>query len=126
MPAENSVLALQSEWVQTALRGEAEASAALMADDFRLVGPRGRVLTKQQWVETILAQRKQAYDSVTYDQVHIALYGDHAVISGWYTQRNTSVGQKITGKGVFVSTWVREGTRWRVLASVYPGPPQHP
>lgn len=126
IPAEDSILGLQHEWVQTALRGEAERSAALMADDFRLVGPRGRVVTKQQWVETMLAQRKPAYDSVTYDRVHVALYGDHAVISGGYTQRTTSGEQRITGQGVFVSTWVREGTRWRVLASVYPGPARHP
>ena len=104
MPTEDAILALQSAWVQTALRGEAESSAALMADDFRLVGPRGRVFTKQQWVEMLLAQRKQPYDSVTYDRVHVALYGDHAVISGGYTQRNTGGGQQITGKGVFVST----------------------
>lgn len=126
MPTEDSILVLQSAWVQTALRGEADASAAYMADDFRLVGPHGKVFTKQQWLETIVKQRKQAHDSVTYDQVHIALYNGHAVISGGYTQRETSVGQQVTGKGVFVSTWVREGTHWRVLASVYPGPAQRP
>jgi hypothetical protein len=63
---------------------------------------------------------------VTYGNVDVHVYGDQAVISGEYTQRTTAAGHKISGKGVFVSVWVREGTRWRVLASVYPGSTQHP
>lgn len=63
---------------------------------------------------------------MTYDHVHVHLYGDYAVLSGEYTQRSTAAGQKISGKGVVVSTWVYDGTHWRVLASVYPGPARHP
>ena len=124
-PAEDSILVLQGAWVQSALRGEAEVSAALMADSFQLVAPGGRVFPKQDWVEQSRAA-KQPYDSVTYDHVHVHLYGNYAVFSGEYTQRTTAAGQKITGQGVTVSMWVHDGTRWRVLASVYPGPVRRP
>ena len=52
--------------------------------------------------------------------------GDYAVVSGEYTQRTTAIGQKLRGKGVFTSAWVREGNARRLLASVYPGPAQRP
>ena len=125
-PAEDSILALQAAWVQTALRGEVEASAALMSDNFRFVAPKGLVFTKQQWAETSRAQHQQPYDSVTYAHVHVHLLGDYAFVSGEYTQRTTAVGQKLRGTGVFTSAWVREGNAWRLIASVYPGPAQRP
>ena len=124
-PAEDSILLLQAAWVQSALRGDPGASASLMADGFRLVAPGGRVFTKQDWVEKARAPQ-QPYDSVTYDHVHVHVYGDQAVISGEYTQRTTAAGHKISAKGVVVSVWVREATGWRVLASVYPPPPRRP
>lgn len=97
-----------------------------MADSFRLVAPRGLVVTKHDWVEKFASIRTAQHDSVTYDHVHVHLYGDYAVLSGEYTQRTTAAGQKITGHGVTVSMWVRDGTRWRVLASVYPDPARRP
>jgi hypothetical protein len=124
-PAEDSILVLQGAWVQSALRGESEASAAFMADSFRLVAPGGLVFPKQDWLENSRASR-QPYDSVAYDHVHVHIYGDYAVLSGEYTQRTTAAGHKITGHGVTVSMWVNDGTRWRVLASVYPGRARRP
>lgn len=124
-PAEDSILLLQAAWVQSALRGDAGASASLMADGFRLVAPGGRVFTKQDWVEKARAAQPP-YDSVSYDHVHVHVYHDQAVISGEYTQRSTAAAQKIRGEGVFVCVWVREGAGWRLLASVYPPPPKRP
>lgn len=53
-----------------------------MADSFRLIAPRGLVVTKQDWVERSASVRTAQHDSVTYDHVHVHLYGDYAVLSG--------------------------------------------
>jgi hypothetical protein len=44
------VLDLVREWVDAELRGDAQALDTLLAADFVGVGPRGFVLTRQQWL----------------------------------------------------------------------------
>lgn len=124
---EQHVKNIAAEWAAAEQRGDTAFLERTLADNFVGVGPRGFMLSKQEWI-----QRHQSgalhYDSLTLDEMQVRVYGgDTAIVVGRETQAVTYQGQAIPGQFRTTQVWVREDGSWRLaglqLSPIMPPPP---
>jgi ketosteroid isomerase-like protein len=112
------------EWASAELRGDTAALGEVLADDFVGVGPRGFMLTKEQWIDRHEAGSLR-YDSFGLDEIGVRLYGDAAVMAcrqsaeGVYEDENRryDIHEQFRATLVFV----RQQGRW-LLAGLHLSP----
>ena len=125
---EEEIRELNRRWAQAETRGDVAALDALSAEGFRLVGPAGFVLDKQQWLD-----RYRLGDFVTaslrFEDVETRRYGDAAVSIGRQVQQAEYQGHPANGEFRTTLIAVRDGSQWRLAGcQVGPigGPPPFP
>lgn len=120
---------LGEDWAAAELRGDTAALARILADDFVAVGPRGFMLTKEQWISRH-DSGNLTYESFEWDEVSVRVHGDAAVMIG----RQTASGRYQDGdfryeiQDQFRTTllFVEEQGRWLLFGlhlSPIAGPP---
>ena len=76
--AAQRVKTLGDDWAAAELRGDAALLGEILADDFVGVGPRGFMLTKDQWLSRH-DNGNLRYESFGLDEAQVRLFGDAAV-----------------------------------------------
>jgi len=125
---EEEIRELNRRWAQAEAHGDVATLDALAADCFRLVGPVGFVLDKQQWLD-----RYRLGDFVTaslrFEEVETRRYGDTAVSIGRQVQQAEYKGHPAHGEFRTTLIAVRDSGQWRLAGcQVGPigGPPPFP
>jgi ketosteroid isomerase-like protein len=72
---------LVEDWASAEMRGDAASLGSTIADDFIGIGPRGFMLTKDQWLKRH-ESGKLRYRCFRWDEVQVRLYGDAAAVTG--------------------------------------------
>ena len=112
---EDHMKTLGQEWADAERRGDTASLAGILADDFVGIGPRGFMLTKEQWLA-----RYQSGDlrnaSFIVDEVQVRIYGDAAVATGRQTQQGAFQGHDIAGQFRVTQVFVKQQGRWLVAA----------
>ena len=72
--------------------------------------------TKAQDIATITSG-DLAFESAVLDNVKVRVYGDTAVVTGRTTNKGKYKGQDISGQYQFTDVFVKQGGRWRAVAS---------
>jgi ketosteroid isomerase-like protein len=102
-----------NRWVAAELAADVDSLDALATDDFRLVGPFGFVLDKQQWLD-----RYRSGDFSTaalqWHDVDVRDYGDSAVAIGTHSQEAAYRGAPSNGDFRITHVFVRDGEGWRI------------
>ena len=119
-PLEGVVLGLGREWVAAEQRGDTDALAQTLSDDFIGVGPRGFLLTKEQWLA-----RYRSGDlknkTVELDDVKARAYVNTAVLIGRQTQQASYQGHDASGQFRATLVFIKLDGSWR-LASLHLSP----
>lgn len=109
----NEILELGRRWAAAELAGDVCALDGLAVADFRLVGPLGFVLNRDQWLD-----RYRSGDLVTssleWDEVEVRSYGAAAVAIGRHTQRASHRGAPSDGQFRSTHIAVRIDDEWRL------------
>ena len=104
---------LGARWVEAELAADVDTLESLVADDFRLVGPFGFVLDKEQWLD-----RYRSGDfttsALTWHDVDVREYGDSAVAIGTYSQEAAYQGSPSNGDFRSTHVFIRDGRRWMI------------
>jgi|SRR5215210_6060058 len=79
---------LGEDWAAAELRSDTTFLESVLADDFVAVGPRGFMLTKEQWLSRHNSESLK-YESFGLDEIRVRAYGDAAVM----TARETAEGR---------------------------------
>lgn len=104
---------LGSTWVDAELAADLETLDALATDDFRLVGPFGFVLDKQQWLDRYRSG-DFATTTLTWHDVDVRVYGDSVVTIGTQSQEAAYRGTPSNGDFRVTHVFVRDGDRWKI------------
>lgn len=110
---EDQIHDLLRRWVQAEPAGDIETLDALACEDFRLVGPAGFVLDKQQWLERYRSGSLHT-TSLGVDDLDLRLYEDTAIVIGTQTQTATYQGHPAGGDFRTTHVVVLDQGRWRL------------
>ena len=89
----------------------------LLADDWTVTDPAGRVLTKRQVMDETFASTERRIESMTVDDVRVRVLGDVAVVTGRTQATGSYRGQKATAILRFTDVFHFRDGRWRIVAS---------
>jgi ketosteroid isomerase-like protein len=108
------VAALDTEYQAAVERNDAATMDRILADDFVLIGGKGKVFTK----DDLLAEAQRG--NVVYEyqrdrEQTVRLWGDTAVITALLEAKGTEDGEPFDYKLWFSDTYVRTPTGWRYV-----------
>jgi ketosteroid isomerase-like protein len=117
----DNVLDLVRAWTDAELRGDADALDTLLAADFVGVGPRGFVLTREQWLARYRSGdlRNSAFEL---RDPQVRDYGAAAVVVGTQAQQTTHQGRDTSAELRATLVAVRTGEAGWLLAGVHLSP----
>jgi ketosteroid isomerase-like protein len=110
---EDQVTNVVQEWAGAEQRGDADFLAQTLADDFLGVGPRGFILTKEQW----LARYRSGdirNESFRLDEMTVRSYGEAAIVVGRQVQQTQYRGQDVSGQFRATLVLVQQAGRWLI------------
>ncbi|MDQ7810331.1 nuclear transport factor 2 family protein [Amycolatopsis sp. A133] len=120
MSTEEQIREFGRVWATAEERGDTDVLAGLAADGFRLVGPLGFVLDREQWLARYgggdLVTEKLAWTGV-----EVRDFGSAAIAIGVHEQVATHRGNPVNGRFRGTHVLVREDGRWR-LAGIHLSP----
>jgi uncharacterized protein (TIGR02246 family) len=97
-------------------RNDADALDRIYADDYTLVNEYGVLGTKAPRIAAIKSGELK-YESVSFDEVNVRMYGNTAVANYRVTSKGLSKGQAIGGQFRATSTYVNTKGRWQLVAA---------
>jgi ketosteroid isomerase-like protein len=103
-----------ARWIDAEARGDAASLDALLDVEFRGDGPRGFVLTKQEWLD-----RYRHGDLVTsafeWEDTHVRVHADTVFVRGIQTQKAEYRGEDWSGRFLATLVAVRHDGRWSIV-----------
>src|SRR5687768_14728141 len=80
--AASQILDLEQRLAQAWVKGDRGFIEGLLAPDWSVTDPSGRILTRQQVIEETFSSADRRIDSMTVDEVNVRLFGDVAIATG--------------------------------------------
>ena len=113
---EKAVAALEQQWLQSQKTNNPDLVAPLLADKFINTGSDGKVTSK---TESLANAKATKYDSVDYDDVKVAVFGDTAIAMGGFEAKGTDAsGKPLDVHERWTDTWVKMPKgQWQCVAS---------
>jgi ketosteroid isomerase-like protein len=108
---EQELKKLSEEWAAAELRGDTAFLGRTLADDFVGIGPRGFMLTKEDWLQRITSGALK-YDGFDWDEVQVRAYGDAAIVIGRQAQKARYQDRPIEGEFRTTLVFVRQQGGW--------------
>jgi len=111
---QTEILALGSRWAHAEQNGDIAVLDELAAPDFRLVGPFGFVLDRDQWLQRYSTGTLDT-KSLNWDQVEVRDFGDTAIAIGRHIQQASYAGRPADGQFRITHVFVRcSDDTWRI------------
>lgn len=112
---EKEVLDLANAWATAELHSDVPFLKSRLSDDFVGIGPRGFMLTKEQWL-TRYTSGDLKHESFTLDTVKIRVYGNAAVLTGRETEEGAFRGHDIQGQFRTTLVFVEQQGQWLLVS----------
>ncbi len=125
MSTEEQVREFGRVWAAAEERGDTGVLAGLVVDGFRLVGPLGFVLDREQWLARY-GGGDLVTERLTWDEVEVRDFGATALAIGVHEQVARHRGNPVNGRFRATHVLVRDDDRWRLAGmhlSPIGGPP---
>lgn len=90
---------------------------AILSDDWAVIDPTGRVLTKAQVMEEGFESGVRKIESGVIDDVKVRLFNDVAVVTGRTLAEGSYQGTNVSVKLRFTDVCVKRNDDWQVVAS---------
>ena len=108
---------LEQQLVRAWVEKDRATVEALLADDWTVIDPGGRVLTKAQVLAEGFESGVRNIESGTIDEVQVRLFGHVAVVTGRTTAAGSYQGTSFSVRLRFTDVCVQAGDSWQVVAS---------
>jgi len=99
-------------WYQAAIKQDRDALNKFLADDLSYCHAGGKVQTKAEYITSVMTGRPH-YESMTYHDMHISIYGKTAVLTAFADIKlvNTPMFRVRT-----LHVYVENGGQWQLVA----------
>jgi uncharacterized protein (TIGR02246 family) len=115
--AESELKGLEQQWSEAYTKGDTAVLRSIEAEDYRLVDPDGKVLTKSQDIKE-LGDKTFSVKSFTFDELDVRMLGDHfACVTGLQTLKGTYKGEDVSGQYRFLDVFEKKDNKWQAIAS---------
>jgi len=114
--AAHTVTGLENIWVVALVKGDTAVLADILADTYSDSDEHAN-RTDKQGVLGVLKSGDLKFKSIELSDMEVQVYGDAAVVTGRATQSGTYKGQPLTSSIIFTDTFIRQGGKWRAVAS---------
>jgi len=113
---EKAVAGLEQKWLESQKTNNPDLVAPLLADKFINTASDGKVSDR---AESLANAKATKYDSVDYDDVKVAVFGDTAIAVGNFKAKGTDPsGKPLDAHERFTDTWVKmKNGQWQCVAS---------
>ncbi len=120
------ILALETAWNHALEGKDTGALQMLLANNMIALDSDGTLMNKATYLAGIKAPDYQP-GQVTHEKISVHTFGDTAVVSGVYREKNVENGKPVVHRSSFVDTWVKQDGTWQCVAStavtIPAGPP---
>ena len=111
----NAVLQTERELCTAYLKGDTDAIARGVMEDYTLTNSTGKITTRAEDIEE--AKRNDPkYEVFENHDMKVRVHGDTAVVTGRTHTKGISGGKAFDSVFQFTDTFVKDGGRWRLLA----------
>jgi ketosteroid isomerase-like protein len=114
--AEKAVATLSKKMTDALVKGDIAVLDGIMADDWIIIDPVGKVVTKAESLGDI-KDRSVAFHAMDKSELKPRLYGDTAVVNGRLRVRFTFRGKEVDSPTRFTEVYVRQAGRWRCVST---------
>lgn len=109
----DQILALQQEFDEAELHADTAALERLIADDFVSIGPRGYLMTKQEWIGRHV---HFTYHELATSEVDVRLYDGTAIVRNVQHNKATYADQDVALAVRVGQVWVHPADGWQLAA----------
>ena len=107
---------LEEKWVTALAKSDTATLDSVLSDTYVDTDEHGQRSDKQA-VLSVLRSGELKIESIKLSDMRVHRYGDAAVVTGSAVQIGNFKGQPLAPKIVFTDTFVKEGGKWRAVAS---------
>jgi ketosteroid isomerase-like protein len=112
---EQALMKIQHEWAEARIKGDSLYTRQLETGDCTIVWPDGSIVHKQADLQSMTDVE---FCEFKIQDLHVRLYGDTGVVVGEGMIKARKENQDLLGgKFVWTDTFVKQGGRWKVVAS---------
>jgi ketosteroid isomerase-like protein len=104
---------LAAAWV----RGDRAFIVGVLAPEWSVTDPSGRVLAKQQVLDETFSSDERQIESMTVDDVKVRIFGAVAVATGRTRASGSYKGERASVELRFTDVLLRRGGRWQFVVS---------
>jgi ketosteroid isomerase-like protein len=113
--SERELLKVNREYDAALVGGDTAALGRIYGDEFTYTSTGGEVLNKAQQIE-LLRSGALKIESGASESVEVRLYGDTALVLGYFKAKGKFKGQAFDSTERYISVWVKRGGRWQLVA----------
>jgi ketosteroid isomerase-like protein len=115
--AASQILELEQRLAQAWVKGDRGFIEGLLAPDWTVTDPSGRILTRQQVMEETFSSADRKIDTMAVDEVNVRMFGVVAIATGRTRATGSYQGQKASVALRFTDVFHLRDGRWQVVAS---------
>jgi len=112
---EPQLLRLNKLYDSALVNNDAAVLKRLYADDFIYTNPEGKVLTKEQQINSI-AVSEMNWETGKSEDVKVKIFGDAAVMTGSFFAKGNYRGNPVTINERYTAFWIKTDTSWKMIA----------
>ncbi len=114
--AEQAVMQMEHEFAASVEKSDTVTYGRLVGDDYTFTTEDGVVRTKAVLIASFKSGERN-YESVSFDDIKVRLYGNTAVVIGRSTVKGQNKGQDIGGQYRYTRVYVKRQRRWQLVAN---------
>jgi hypothetical protein len=113
----SSIVDLEQQLAQAWVKGDRRFIEALLAPDWTVTDPSGRILTRQQVLDETFSSAERKIDTMSVDDVKVRIIGAVAVATGCTRATGAYQGQTASVVLRFTDVFVRRNDQWQIVIS---------
>ena len=115
-PPEQTIEALEHEFVRAALANDLPALERLWADDFEFTAPNGLVMPRSAYL-AMMESKSVFYDRLELEGLKVRVYGDAATVTARVTVHGRAMDHVLDGVDHYLTVYVKRDGRWQQVAT---------